>query len=96
MPKKYVLYPGVGRVRSLDESERYIPGKMLAACYSVPYSECIDTDNPAIRLVASKGAKFDELVPLLPNMFGVYRLPSREERKIIVVEGLHEAVKKSG
>lgn len=96
MAKKYVLYPGVGRVKTFDESERYIDGHLLAACYNVPYSECLDMDHPAIKQVAKMGAKFDEMIPLLPNLFGRYELPTRQEKKFIVMEGLHEAVKKDG
>lgn len=68
----------------------------MAACYNVAYSDCIDMDHPAIKQVARLGAKFDELIPLLPSFFGVYKIPDRNEKKLIIAEGFHEAVKKNG
>ncbi len=92
--KKYALYPGVGRVQASDPHEKYVEGRQLAACYGVPYSECLDMDNDAIKRVARMGAKFDQLLHLVPNALGIYRLPNAGENKIILSEGLHEMVKK--
>jgi len=92
--KKYALYPGVGRVQPTDPHEKYIEGRQLAACYLVPYSECIDMDNDAIKRVARMGAKFDMLLHLTPNSLGFYQLPTAGENRIILATGMHEAVKK--
>ena len=91
--KKYVLYPGVGRVTPVDLREQYISGQQLAHCYRVPYSQCLDTSNAAIKKVMMSGAKFDNLIPLIPKLDGIYRIPGPEEKRIILVKDLHEQVK---
>lgn len=93
--KKYALYPGVGRIAA-EMPLRYITGRQLAILYRVPYSECLDTDNPAIRRVINAGQGAIYLTRLLPMQSGSYRLPNSQENKLIVVQGLHEAVNKSG
>lgn len=92
--KRYAVWPGLGKLRSRDEKEVFMDGRAIAACYCVPYSECIDMEHPAIKKAATYGAKFDGLIHLLPQMSGIYRLPNRNENKIIVREGLGEQVKK--
>lgn len=97
--KKYALYPGRGRV-SPDGALVYVTGRQLAACYRVPYSDCLDTDIPSIKKVisfgATRGAPPIHLLHLVPNSAGYYKLPSSLENKIIVVKGLHESVNKNG
>jgi hypothetical protein len=97
--KKYALYPGVGRITP-DRPLGYISGRQLAHCYRVPYSECLDTDIPAIKKVISmgnaKGAPPVHLIHLIPNAFGRYRIPKGIENRIIVAKGFHEAVNKNG
>jgi hypothetical protein len=97
--KKYALYPGRGRVTP-DGPLCYVDGRQLAACYRVPYSECLDTDNPAIRKVVTmgrdKGAPPLHLIHLIPHETGRYELPTSLQNKIIVVRGLGEAVNKNG
>lgn len=94
MNKKYVLYPGVGRLGPFDDKEQYICGKELALCYRVPYSECQDTSLDPIRKVMRLGAKFDQLIALVPREDGNYRLPTKGENKIIVAHGIMDMVKK--
>lgn len=91
--KRYALYPGRGRATP-QHPLGYVGGRQLAACYHVPYSECLDTDNPAIKKVLSKNALI-HLIHLLPNDLGIYKLPSSEANKLIVVDGLHQRVEKS-
>lgn len=97
--KKYALYPGVGKVTPTGRLG-YIAGRQLAACFRIPYSECLDTSNSAIAKVINagrdKGAPPIHLIHLIPNKTGYYKLPNSRQNKIIVVEGLHQAVEKNG
>jgi hypothetical protein len=97
--KKYALYPGVGRVTP-DRPLGYISGRQLAHCYRVPYSECLDTDIPAIKKVIDWGKVRNSppvhLIHLIPNELGVYKIPKGIHNRIIVAEGFHEAVNKNG
>lgn len=93
--KKYVLYPGVGKILP-SMAVGYISGKQLAHCYRVPYSECLDTSIPAVKKVISSGKGIIHLLNLIPNYTGIYELPDNKVNKIILSEGLHEAVNKNG
>jgi hypothetical protein len=93
--KKYVLYPGVGRVLPERKLE-YVTGRQLAACYRVPYSECLDTDHPAIKKVITASKSPLHLVALVPEESGHYTLPDLSKSRIMVVKGIPDMVKKSG
>jgi hypothetical protein len=93
--KKYALYPGVGRV-SPGGKLGYIGGRQLAACYRVPYSECLDTDIAAIKKVMSMGKAPIYLLNLVPQESGHYKVPNANENRIILAEGLHQSVRKDG
>jgi hypothetical protein len=97
--KKYVLYPGVGRVTS-DRALGYISGRQLAACFRVPYSECLDTDIPAIKKVIDFGKQKNvpqlHLLHLIPNDLGIYKLPNSIHNRIMVVQQVPDSVNKNG
>lgn len=93
--KKYVLYPGVGRVTP-ERPLGYISGRQLAHCYRVPYSECLDTDLPAVKKVMQASKTPIYLTPLLPQASGNYRMPDKSQSKIILATGQHELVNKNG
>lgn len=95
--KKYALHPGEGRIRPTDEKTVYINAQLLAAvCYHVPFSECMNMEDPFIRKMASVGAKFDHLIHLVPKEDGVYRIPKPNENRLILSTGAHEKVNRSG
>lgn len=90
--KKYCVYPGIGKTKPFGP-DTYIGPKELAKLYSVPFEYCHNMEDPFIKKVASRGAKFDKLLHLTPSQTGVYKLPTFGENRIIVQRGLHEAVK---
>lgn len=94
--KKYVLYPGVGRVLPTDAKPRYVTGRQLAACYRVPYSDCLDTDNAAIKKVMSMSKAPLTLISLVPKQDGIYRLPDLRQSKILNEHGVPFEVNKNG
>lgn len=96
--KRYALYPGVGKVTP-DGKLQYVTGKQLAACYRVPYSDCLDTDIPAIKKVISLGVGKSApvyLTHLIPSQTGHYRIPDKTQSGIILSTGMHEQVSKNG
>lgn len=97
--KKYALYPGVGKTPDYPHAPskvEYITPKMLAFYFRVPFSECVNMDDTFIKKVAAAGAKFDQLVPLLPSLSGKYVIPKRAESKLILAAGLQHEVNKNG
>lgn len=93
--KKYVLYPGVGRVTP-EHKLGYIGGRQLAACYRVPYSQCLDTDNPAIKKVISASNAPMTLISLVPRESGIYKLPDMRQSKLLNAQGIPFEVNKNG
>lgn len=92
--KKYVLYPGVGKMTP-NHAIGYIESKQLAACYRVPYSECLDMGNWAVKKAASLAGPIT-LIHLIPNSIGIYKIPSLKSNKLILVNELHKQVNTNG